>query len=229
MRILALSDMHGHLPPVSDNDYDLLIMGGDICPDFAQAGIGSREACLMQGNWLNTTFRAWLDACPVINRVLIWGNHDFVSQRYPQYLPEDLPCTVLHDSGCQLGDFKIWGTPWQPPFFDWAYNLPEDELAQKFNLIPEDTDLLVSHGPPRGYGDRTVRGEPVGSTSLSARIQELAQKRLRTLICGHIHEARGMYQVVSNNCTLNICNVALAPPNHAAKIGYRDPVEIYIP
>lgn len=63
-------------------------------------------------------------------------------------------CTYLEDSGCEVLGYKIWGSPWSPTFFNWAFNLDIGEpLASKWELIPNDTEILITHGPPIGHGD----------------------------------------------------------------------------
>jgi Icc-related predicted phosphoesterase len=100
----------------------------------------------------------------------------------------------------------LWGTPWQPYFFDWAFNAPErygeEFLNEKFQKIPRNTDIVICHGPPHGYGDRVGdpnvsdrTGQPqAGSRALTDRLSVL-QPRL--MVCGHIHSGRGIYQLGS--------------------------------
>jgi len=178
--IAAMSDLHGYLPKVLE--CDLLLLAGDLCSDGKERD---------QARWLDTTFRLWLREAPAKEIVGIAGNHDWVFQTRPELVPM-LPWHYLQDSGVELFGLKIWGTPWQPVFFDWAFNLEEPELEKKWALIPDGTDLLVSHGPPRGYGDRNVRGTSTGSPSLTKRIEQV---KPRLVMCGHIHEARGEYQL----------------------------------
>jgi Icc-related predicted phosphoesterase len=178
--IAATSDLHGFLPDVPS--CDLLLLAGDLCPD-----LNERD----QARWLGTDFRAWLRKLPAREIVAIAGNHDFVFQNRPELVPR-LPWHYLLDSAVTVEGLKIWGTPWQPVFFDWAFNLPEPDLEKKWQLIPEDIDILLLHGPPHGYGDLTTRNIRTGSPSLTRRIEEL-QPRLA--ICGHIHEARGEYRI----------------------------------
>lgn len=178
--IVASSDLHGYLPQLPP--CDLLLLGGDLCPD------GTPQ---LQAEWLDTTFRSWLKQQPAKHIVAVAGNHDFVFQERPDLIPQ-LPWIYLQDSGTELLGLKIWGSPWQPVFFDWAFNLTEPGLAEKWKLIPADTDILLLHGPPHGLGDRTKRGDHTGSPSLVTRIEEVQPK---LVICGHIHEARGEYQL----------------------------------
>ena len=110
-----------------------------------------------QADWLDADFRFWLEAAPAEQIVFVAGNHDLVFQHEPSWVPKDLPAVYLQDAGLEWRGLKIWGTPWQPWFFDWAFNLREPELKSKWDLIPADTDILVVHGPPFGYGDAVPR------------------------------------------------------------------------
>lgn len=181
MRITAVSDLHGHLPLLPGGE--LLVIAGDICPV-------TNHNPMFQRTWLDKIFRRWLltnqEAYGEI--VAVAGNHDFVFER--GLAPSNLPWIYLEDEGVTIDGLEIWGSPWQPPFFDWAFNLPEDELAERFALIPETTELLLVHGPPRGIGDMTKRGEEVGSRALAATLERV---KPGLVVCGHIHEAYGLY------------------------------------
>ena len=103
----------------------------------------------------------------------------------------------MQDSGIEWEGLKIWGTPWQPWFMDWAFNLREPELKKKWELIPADTDILVLHGPPHGLGDAVLEDHGVyhtGSPSLLERIKIIEPK---LAVFGHIHEGRGQWQISS--------------------------------
>lgn len=180
MKIVAVSDLHGHLPDIPP--CDLLLLGGDLCP-LVHHGIQR------QADWILSSFRAWLKKQPATKIVMVAGNHDFVFQHRRDWLSADFPADYLEDSGIEHAGLRIWGSPWQPVFCDWAFNLTEAELAEKWARIPDNTDILVLHGPPHGYGDLTPRGERVGSPSLTRRIEEI---RPRLAIFGHIHEGRGV-------------------------------------
>ncbi len=186
MLIAAVSDMHGTLPEIPP--CDLLLIGGDVCP------VENHDP-LFQAFWLGTTFRAWLAAAPARKIIGVCGNHDFVFQKLPEAVPQDLPWTYLQDSGCVWEGLRFWGTPWQPWFYDWAFNLREHELERVWAKIPPVTDILVLHGPPHGYGDGVPRGGVVqhtGSPSLTEKIREI---KPRLAIYGHIHEGRGEYRL----------------------------------
>jgi predicted phosphohydrolase len=185
-KIVAVSDLHGILPEIPP--CDLLLIAGDVTPV-------TNHGLRFQADWLNTDFRGWLESAPAGRTVFVAGNHDLIFQQEPSWVPKDLPAVYLQDSGFDGLGWKIWGTPWQPWFFDWAFNLREPELKAKWDLIPADTDILVVHGPPFGYGDAVPRRggvENTGSPSLLARIEEIAPK---LVVFGHIHEGRGEWRV----------------------------------
>jgi Icc-related predicted phosphoesterase len=185
MKIVALSDLHGNLPPVPP--CDLLLLAGDLTPV-------EDHSLSFQAHWLNTAFRAWLAGLPARHIVGVAGNHDFIFERAPYLVPRDLPWTYLEDEGEEWEGVRIYGTPWQPPFYDWAFNLPPEELRRKWARIPDDTDVLVLHGPPFGYGD----GVPLrhgglrraGCPDLRERLEAV---RPRLAVFGHIHPGAGIY------------------------------------
>ena len=87
---------------------------------------------------------------------------------------------------------KIYGTPWQPWFHDWAFNVrSEDDRRAIWAKIPDDVDVLVVHGPPRGYGDETKFGRKrVGCAALTERIADIEPQ---LVVTGHIHEHYGEF------------------------------------
>lgn len=186
MLIACVSDLHGHLPDIPN--CDLLLLAGDLCPV-------NNHSDPYQLSWLKYEFRHWLEAQPARKIVGVAGNHDLLFQNQPHLVPE-LPWDYLEDSGTEFEGLKIYGTPHQPYFFDWAFNLYECDLEKKWAEIPLDTEILVLHGPPRGYGDLAPRQlggtEHTGSPSLLARIDQL--KNLKLAVFGHIHEGFGRYE-----------------------------------
>jgi Icc-related predicted phosphoesterase len=186
LTIVALSDQHGELPDVPP--CDLLLVAGDVCP-VTNHGVDFQE------QWLRADFRRWLEQIPARKIVFIAGNHDFVFERRRNFLPGDYPATYLQDSGCEWEGLRIWGTPWQPPFFDWAFNLREEELARKWALIPDGTDILVCHGPPHGYGDGVPECGGVRHTGSPSLLERIHEVRPRLVVFGHIHEGRGEWRL----------------------------------
>jgi hypothetical protein len=132
-RIVCIADLHEHLVDVPA--CDVLLIAGDV--SFAvKDDLRAKHAFLVG------PFREWLERVPADEVVLVAGNHDQSIEAWG--LPDGLRCHYLQDDGVELCGLRIWGTPWQPWFLDWAFNAPprngEAFLASKFDLIPEDTD-----------------------------------------------------------------------------------------
>ena len=86
---------------------------------------------------------------------------------------------------------KVWGSPWQPEFYNWAFNLPRkgEELKNKWDLIPSDIDILITHGPSFGKVDKVIgQYDNLGCELLTERIQTIKPK---IHVCGHIHSGYG--------------------------------------
>ena len=188
MRVVCTSDLHGHLPEIPE--CDLLLIGGDIVPVV-------RTSMQQERAWLLNEFSNWLRSVPVQRIVGIAGNHDFPFQNDPS-LGHELPWDYLCESAIEIDGVVVYGCPWTPWFFDWAFNAPRNDheetfLAEKWNLAPPGADIILSHGPPRECGDRVIRSnEPVGSRSLRSWIE---RHQPTLVVCGHIHEGFGAYRI----------------------------------
>jgi len=180
LKICAIADLHGYLPEIPD--CDLLLIAGDICPHKKE---------FWQYHWLITDFKPWLESLkmPVIG---VAGNHDWPFQNTPKDVAAlQLPWTYLQDSETTFNGLKIYGSPYSKQYYEWAFMLEEFKLAGKWNQIPDDTDILIVHGPPKYYGDLVLRGSHEGSESLTWRIIQVKPK---LVVFGHIHEGRGEWQ-----------------------------------
>lgn len=205
VRLVITSDLHGHLP-VADlmPDGDVLAICGDICP------VRHSHDPHDQSAWLDGTFRGWLDTQTRRYGAVVGiaGNHDFVFERKLQ--PLDLSWTYLEDRGATVKGLRFWGSPWQPPFDDWAFNLEESGIEDKLAAAPEGAvDVLLTHGPPYLTLDQTRRGEHVGSIAVAN-----ASQRLRPLVhaFGHIHEG---YGIVGDD-TIAVVNASLCDARYRA-------------
>ncbi|MBK04634.1 MAG: metallophosphoesterase [Deltaproteobacteria bacterium] len=176
MRIVAISDTHTKHNQFDIPDGDVLIHAGDFTSRGKQKEI--------------RRFNNFLGTLPHKHKVVIAGNHDFALENEPELAEPMLTnCTYLRDSSIVIEGVKIYGSPWQPEFFNWAFNLPRGEpLKEKWEQIPDDTDILITHGPPYGILDKTARGEHVGCEEL---IKIVLKKKPAYHIFGHIHEAAG--------------------------------------
>ncbi len=182
IKVVAMSDLHGILPPSkSIPKCDLVLIAGDIC---------GHHGCLDQSIWLHREFKPWLENLPASKIIGVAGNHDFIWEKAPHLVPS-LPWVYLQDNYYTFKGWKIYGSPWQLRFFDWAFNLDEPDLERKWRQIPDDSDILVLHGPPQGFGDWVPRDENVGSPSLIEKIRKIKPK---LVVYGHIHPGFGVYE-----------------------------------
>jgi predicted phosphodiesterase len=183
MRIVCISDTHNQHDALSLPQGDVLIHAGDFC------GLGRTPEI--------ESFAAWLAKQPFAHKVVIAGNHDKLFEKdnalaracLRRYCPK---AHYLQDSGVEIDGVKFWGSPWQPEFCGWAFNLPRGpELARKWKAIPSDTHVLITHGPPYGILDLTSRGEHVGSEELMRELDLRLTPKVH--VFGHIHEGYGTF------------------------------------
>jgi len=180
MRIVCLSDTHDLHHKLTVPDGDLLLHAGDATMMGTVAQIAA--------------FDSWLATLPHPHKVVIAGNHDWLFERDPTLARSLLRhATYLEDAQATVAGLLIWGSPWQPWFYDWAFNLQRGpEIAAKWAKIPSGIDVLMTHGPPAGILDRTSRGDAVGCEDL---LRELGRIAPRLHVFGHIHEAYGEVEV----------------------------------
>jgi predicted phosphohydrolase len=210
-RIVCISDTHGRHDAIAVPDGDVLIHAGDL-------SMMGREAEI-------EAFAEWFGALPHRHRIVIAGNHDWLFERSPQRARELLgDVTYLRDDAVEIDGLVIWGSPWQPWFHDWAFNLRRgEEIRAKWDLIPEGTDVLVTHGPPFGHLDGVPRAwfaeddaiavEHVGCEELEI---ALARVQPRLHVFGHIHEGYGQ-SVLGETILVNAstCDADYQPVNPA--------------
>jgi len=189
MKITFISDTHNKHNQITKDlpGGDLLIHAGDI------SSMGYKHEIQQFCKWFNG-----LDN--YTNKIFIAGNHDWGFQDHPSQTKEIIDfyknITYLQDQIDMIGEntedmIKVWGSPWQPEFYNWAFNLPRNgtELEGKWGLIPNDTDILITHGPAWGYVDKIFGNQtPLGCELLTAKIKEIKPK---IHVCGHIHSAYG--------------------------------------
>ncbi|MEY4573165.1 MAG: hypothetical protein RLZ10_2449 [Bacteroidota bacterium] len=189
MKITFISDTHNKHNQITKDlpGGDLLIHAGDI------SSMGYKHEIQQ--------FCKWFDSLDnYTNKIFIAGNHDWGFQDHPSQTKEIIDfyknITYLQDQIDMIGEntedmIKVWGSPWQPEFYNWAFNLPRNgtELEGKWGLIPNDTDILITHGPAWGYVDKIFGNQtPLGCELLTTKIKEIKPK---IHVCGHIHSAYG--------------------------------------
>ena len=189
MRITFISDTHNKHKQVTAT-----LPGGDLL-------IHAGDATSMGYKHEIQQFLKWFDGLDnYTNKIFIAGNHDWGFQDDPKTCKELLDfynkVTYLQDNIEVIGEdyqtaVKVYGSPWQPEFYNWAFNLPRmgSELGQKWSEIPQNTDILVTHGPSWGNLDTVIgQGVPLGCELLTERIKVIKPK---IHVCGHIHTGYG--------------------------------------
>lgn len=184
MIIDCISDLHGSYPDLEGGD--LLIVAGDLTASDQEAQYDD--------------FWRWLCYQNYRRKVVIAGNHDGFLAENPDHLMDggdDI--SYLCDSGTEFEGLKIWGAPWTQWFHGVnphckAFMKASGKLKKHWDMIPDDTDILVTHGPAQGYLDscfdrRTGDVRHVGCRDLTFRMHELPKCRLH--VFGHIHEGYG--------------------------------------
>jgi Icc-related predicted phosphoesterase len=206
--VYAAADLHGNLPEVPE-DADIVLLVGDICPDFRPYGKRNHWDLVDKGGqqqrlWLDKDFRQWIDKLKWRARspdvVAIWGNHDFVGEH--KFLIPRLPWILLEDTEVKVQGLRIYGTPWVPGLPYWAFYGDERKLTARAEAIPEGIDILMTHGPPYQAGDfiptsekqrekyNNYTGQNVGDPTLN---EAIVRTQPKTVVTGHIHEDRGTH------------------------------------
>lgn len=211
MRILCISDTHQRQNKLRLIECDVLLIAGDVC--------SSGEI------WQLENFVKWLskESDKFRKAYIIAGNHDWCFMKTKTLALDVLKSTFgdkveyLEDSESIFEGIKFYGTPWQPEFHRWAFNLPRGEkLKSIWDNIPNDVDVLITHGPPHGVGD-LVDNTHVGCADLFERIRKL--DRLFLHVFGHIHNGNGHY-ISEATPNVNFCNAAICDeqyePNNMA-------------
>lgn len=190
MRIVAFSDTHGQHDALEMPDGDLLIFAGDMC----------RLGDLHEVKWFN----AYLASLPHRHKIVVAGNHDWPFEYNEQQARNALTAAYyLQDEAIEIEGFKIYGSPWQPEFHSWAFNLPRgNALKEKWDKIPADTDILITHAPPFLTLDEIFNRTRVGCEMLKQAVENVVKPKLH--IFGHIHESYGMVEK-SDTIYINAC------------------------
>ncbi len=227
MRIVCISDTHG-LHTIMEQykslpEGDILIHAGDC------TNVGKPHEV--------TDFVYWFQNLKGFDtKIFIAGNHDFAFEKVnePHHNGDfDWFNNLMNEENLSQSDvvylqdnefviespefskpLKIYGSPWQPEFYNWAFNLPRNgwELELKWKDIPEDTDILITHGPPHGVRDFTPANLQVGCEILRFHVENRIKPSIH--VFGHIHHAYGaVQQDETMYVNASICTERYIPSN----------------
>jgi predicted phosphodiesterase len=246
-KIVAISDTHNRHNKIKLPEGDIIIHAGDA------TGRGEE--------WEVKKFLKWYGKTPYNVKVFVAGNHDFLFEKDPKLaekLCKDNGIIYLNDSGVEvqlqagypyineslpdIPKIKIWGSPVQPHFCNWAFNRARDDkdfvfgrggyvkayplIKPHWDMIPEDTNILVTHGPPYKildellFVDGTPKGEFVGCEELAKRVKEIKPD---VHIFGHIHCGYGEKHIDGTSYyNVAVCDEMYSPSNEIKVIDYEE-------
>lgn len=203
MKILHITDTHQNFPKDLP-EADVLVHTGDysFLNKYATEGPQLKEL---------KEFNEYLGSIKHKYGTILFtpGNHDFIFEQNKKLALETLTnATVLLDSGIEIDGMKFYGTPSQPPFFNWAFNHDNDVRESNYDAIPEDTDVLLTHCPPEGIMDLVSgrsysAGQHVGCSMLRYQIDNRIKPKLHCF--GHIHEQEVRVQIEEHTTFSNAC------------------------
>lgn len=135
-------------------------------------------------------FKEWWNKLEVKYKIYVAGNHDTsIYHKVFDYRElENENSFYLENDDVEIEGIKFYGSPYQPLFGNWAFQRTDNKLFKMWNKIPEDTDVLITHGPPKGIldlaEDRNHRLEYCGDKHLFNRVMKIKPKYH---LFGHIH------------------------------------------
>jgi len=180
MKIVFISDTHALHQKLQLPNGDMIIHAGDV------SRIGTLSEVKL--------FLDWYQNLEFKYKIFVAGNHDFFFEKASEHeienlIPDNL--IYLNDSGVTIENINIWGSPISPRFFDWAFNRDRGKnIKQHWNLIPHNTNILITHGPPMSILDITTSQQHVGCQDLLDSVKIIKPK---IHVFGHIHESYGIF------------------------------------
>lgn len=181
MKLVCISDTHCKLAKINLPPGDLLVISGDIL------NLG-REFELIIFNHVAGLIKHKYK----YGIMLIAGNHDFIFEKDLNFAKSLIPNVAyyLQDDLVEIEGIKFYGAPWQPWYYDWAFNVERGpDIKEKWDLIPDGVDVLITHGPVAGIHDVNLKGESMGCKDLLDAVLRIKPK---VHICGHNHHGYGI-------------------------------------
>lgn len=205
VRFVCISDTHQshqHLPALPPGD--VLVH----CGDFTNFGSLAEVQA----------FVTWFAQQPFATKLVVPGNHDMLMDRayYGEYWKDWSPkfesheealkafeekgIKVLIDESTQVSGLHIYGSPWVTKYAPWstAFNKVDSEIEKHWQTLPSSIDVLLTHMPPWGIGDRSSSGSHKGCRHLAKATKERCP---RLHVFGHVHTDHGIFQPADSSTT----------------------------
>ena len=186
MKILHISDthcMHDQFPKERFEGIDMVIHSGD-CSNSPFLESSKREI---------SEFLDWYGKIPVKYKVFVAGNHDTAIARraIKEADIEKRGIIYLENESVNIEGLNIWGSPITPTFGDWSFMKARDKTHFVWDTIPDDTDILIVHGPPRGVRDLSYnRDNDLGMCGDKALATAVMRVKPKLMLFGHIHNCK---------------------------------------
>ena len=181
-----ISDVHGFQDQLRIPKYDIVICSGDIS-NYRNLETNENEV------W---QFLHWFSGLPGI-KILTAGNHDTSIEKglVTREHIENLGIHYLEHEYKEIEGLKIFGSPYTKAFGQgWAFNVRPDRLHDYWAVIPEELDILITHGPPKQILDVSLSPdgylEYCGDEALR---KAVLSRNIRYHQFGHIHNCKGVY------------------------------------
>ncbi len=217
IKFVCLSDTHTKTENLNVPKGDVLIHSGDFTLKGSKHEIEK--------------FSKFLKTLDFKHKIIIAGNHDLsFDEEYKKrlrvlpdhFVPASVAREILYEGGnitylenssTELYGYKIWGSPCTPEYYNWAFmHRRGNEIKKVWDMIPDDTDILITHGPPFQILDRTVYDESVGCEELTKQVLERIKPMYH--IFGHIHESNGVCKIGDTNfINAAVCDITYKPNN----------------
>ena len=186
MKLVVISDTHGFHSKVEVPEGDVLIHCGDFC------NVGTREETYRFANWMSKQ--------PHETKIAVPGNHDVWCMKRldnAKNLFSGEGIRLLVEEGMELANGKtIWGVPWTPDFHPevWGFNYCQSGRTGQeiWDAVPNDADILISHGPPKGIRDHIEPWGHIGCPILAEKVKRNLTSEL--LMFGHCHSGYGTHE-----------------------------------
>lgn len=181
MKFVAISDTHGHHRSLSLPTGDVLLHTGDV------SEYGEKDEIL--------DFIEWLESLDFQSKIFIGGNHDAFLEEYADNIPKLLPDGVfyLDNEGVEINHVSIWGSPAVPDLYGFPFGKEKGyQMEENWKYVPFDTQILLTHTPPRGILDVTSSGRTKGCTSLLQKVREVVPVYH---VFGHVHASYGQLEL----------------------------------
>jgi predicted phosphohydrolase len=214
-KICFISDTHNFHNKINIPECNILIHAGDF------SAIGRHHEV--------ENFLKWFNKQPAHYKIYIAGNHDISYQKEPDFKQRMLDIypnlTYLENTGIWIDNIYIWGSPYSPEFNTWAFGYNRNEANKIWDLIPDYTTILVTHGPPKNILDWCFYNQPPYPQDAGCEVlrNKIIRIKPKWAVFGHVHESRGINQNILSPTTcmnVSICTLRYEPANKPVVIDY---------